>query len=164
MKQLISGLWLTCICLVGKGQADSKPLYLQFPDIPPFTLTKVPDSSSFGKAALVKKKPVLIIYFSPDCDHCQQTTRQLIAQIDAFKDIQVIMASPLSYALIADFYTKYAIASYPNIVMGHDEKFFLGSFYRISEYPTMFLYNKKGRFIKKLEGSIELQQVADAFK
>jgi thioredoxin-related protein len=48
--------------------------------------------------------------------------------------------------------------------MGKDGKYFLGTFYKIQTFPSMFLYNKKGKFITNFEGSIAIDKIAAAFK
>ena len=141
---------------------DSSLIYLQFPTIPPFTITKVPDSIKFAKADLRKRKPVLIIVFNPDCGHCQHETKELIANIDLFKKVQIVMASAMDYHYIKKFYEDYNIAGYPNITMGKDEIYFLGGFYKIRSFPAIFLYDKKGKFVKAFDGSVPVKKIAEA--
>jgi thioredoxin-related protein len=143
---------------------EDTALYLRFPVVPPFSIIKVPDSSRFAKADLKKKKKTLLIIFSPDCDHCQQETKDLIAAIDKFKKIQIVMASWLPYQEIQKFYTEYNIAAYPNITMGWDKSFFLPPFYKLNNLPFMALYDKKGNLISVFEGSVSLDKVVEAFK
>jgi thioredoxin-related protein len=142
---------------------EDTALYLRFPVVPPFTIYRVPDSSRFAKADLKKKKKTLLIIFSPDCDHCQQETRELTAAIDKFKNIQIVMASWLPYKEIQKFYTDYNIAAFPNITMGWDKSFFLPPFYKFISLPFMALYDKKGNLISVFEGSIKLEKVIAAF-
>lgn len=159
--------WLFVACflplgLICRAQSDSTPVYLRFPTVPPFSITKVADSTRFTKADLAKKKATLIFIFSPDCDHCQQETRSLIAHIDLFKHVQIIMASPLEHRILKKFYDEYKIAEHQNIILGRDPAYFLGSFYNIHSFPALFLYNKKGNFVKAFDGSVPVQQIADA--
>ena len=72
------------------------------------------------------------------------------------------MVAHLDFNLIKQFYDNFKIASYPNITMGRDGTYFLGTFYKIHSYPTMFLYDKKGRFVKMFEGSIPVQKIAES--
>jgi thioredoxin-related protein len=39
----------------------------------------------------------MIMFFSPDCDHCQKQTKELLAYKKELKDIQILMVSVLSY-------------------------------------------------------------------
>ena len=155
--------FLFFVCFISKAgftQTDSSLFYLSFPTIPPFSIIKVPDSTRFNKDDLAKKKATLIFIFSPDCDHCQAETKLLIANINLFKKVQIIMASPLEYKPIKQFYEDYKIAAYPNIIMGRDPSYFFGTFYKVRSFPAIFLYDKKGDFVKAFDGSVPVTQIA----
>lgn len=142
------------------AQVDNRPPYLQFPTIPPFTIRLVPDSISFSKHDLKKRTAVMIFMFSPDCDHCHHATRELIENIRLFKKVQIIMVSSLDFKLERAFYDSFKIADHPNIKVGRDPNYFLGSFYKISSFPSIFLYDKKGKFIKGYESPASLINIA----
>lgn len=142
------------------AQTDSSLIYLRFPTVPPFSIIKVPDSTRFAKDNLSKKKATLIFIFSPDCDHCQNETKSLTANIKLFKKAQIVMASPLEFKHIKQFYEDYKIANYPNIIMGRDPAYFFGTFFKVRSFPAMFLYDKKGNFVKAFDGSVPVTQIA----
>ena len=121
----------------------------------------MPDSVVVTKDNLSKKKPTIIMVFSPDCEHCQAETRALTAKIDLFKKAQIVMASPLDFNYIKKFYEEYKIADYPNIIMGRDPGYYLGTFYKIRSFPAIFLYDKKGNFVKAFNGSYPVEQIAE---
>lgn len=162
MKKTLLILTLFCCTKALFAQADTSLLYLKFPDVPPFTFIKVPDSTKFVKADLKKKRATLIMAFSPDCEHCQHETKELIANIKRFKKVQIIMASPLDYKYLNNFYIKYELSKYPNITVARDPTWFLGTFYDIHNFPELFLYDKKGRFVKAFDGSVPVEKIADA--
>lgn len=143
-------------------QPDSSPIYKKFPSIPPFEIVTVPDSSKFKKDDLKNKKATMIIVFSPDCDHCQHATRDLEAHMNLFKKVQIVMASNMPFSLINNFYREYKIANYPNIIMGMDAGYFLGTFFGIKNFPSVFLYDKKGQFVQSFEGGIPFEKIAEA--
>ncbi len=143
------------------SQNDTSLIYLRFPTVPPFSIINVSDSTKFTKADLAKKKATLIFIFSPDCDHCQDQTKALTANFELFKKVQIVMASHLSHELIRKFYDDYRIADHPNIIMGRDPSYFFGTFYKIRSFPALFLYNKKGNFVKAFDGSVPIRKIAD---
>ncbi len=145
------------------AQTDTA-LYLRFPQVPPFTLYKAPDSTKFTKDDLAGKKKTLLIIFSPDCDHCQHETKALTDTIKAFKKIQIVMATYLPYAEMMKFYTDYNIAAYPNITMGWDKSFFLPPFFKLNSLPFMALYDKKGKLITTFEGTVAMKKILTAFE
>jgi len=160
MRKYFLMMYFICFGNSTMAQADSTPIYLRFPTVPPFSITTVPDSTPFTKADLARKKATLVFIFSPDCDHCRQKTKELTAHIHLFKKAQVIMASPLEHRILKKFYEEYKIGDHPNIILGRDPVYFFGTFYKIHSLPSIFLYDKKGNFIKAFDGHVPVQIIA----
>jgi thioredoxin-related protein len=163
LKKIITLLFVIGFAFNASAQdktQDSIPIYKRFPEVPPFTLRTVPDSMQFIKQDLKKNKATIIMIFSPDCEHCQRATRDLQAHAAEFKNVQIVMASPLDFNLIEKFYKEYNIAQYPNITMGRDGSYMLGSFYKITNFPSIFVYDKKGNFVEKFEGDVPFSKIA----
>lgn len=98
--------------------------------------------------------------FSPDCEHCRHATEDLLAHMPLFKNVQIVMATPLEYRFIMPFYLAYKIDRYPNIIMGRDPAYFLGSFYHVKNFPSIYLYDKKGKLSHAYEGSVSFAKIA----
>jgi thiol-disulfide isomerase/thioredoxin len=135
---------------------------MRFPTIPSFTVYKAPDSTAFTKDNLEKKKEVVFMIFSPDCEHCQHETEALLKEIDKFKNTQIVMITYLPYDEMITFYKNYKIANYPQITMARDTKFFFPVFFKIRNLPSIFVYDKKGNFKKNFEGSVKIDSIAEA--
>ncbi|MBP6430807.1 MAG: thioredoxin fold domain-containing protein [Ferruginibacter sp.] len=163
MKKLLFLLSFIFVAIIGFAQQDTSLIYLRFPTIPPFKLTKVPDSTVFTKDNLAKKKPTIIMVFSPDCEHCQEMTKQITANIKLFKKAQIVMATPLEFSYVKRFYNEYKIANYPTITMGRDPGYFLGTFYKVRSFPAIFIYNKKGNLVNWFSGEVELKKIVDSY-
>ena len=162
MKRIFIAIILIAAFQKVDAQSDSIPVYQRFPILPVFNIMTAPDSLKFTKDDLKKKKPTVIILFSPDCSHCQIVTKDLIEHIDLYKKAQIIMVSSLDFNNIKKFYEDYKIADHPNITMGRDGSYFLGSFYKITSFPSIFVYNKKGKFVKSFEGSVKMEKIAES--
>ncbi|MEP6615844.1 MAG: TlpA disulfide reductase family protein [Ginsengibacter sp.] len=146
----------------GFAQSDtSQPLYLRFPAIPQFTIKTATGDTAFSRESLHKNKPVVLILFSPDCEHCQHETTELLANIQKFKRAQIVMITYQPYEAMVKFYQEYNIVNYPQITMGRDTKFFFPIFYRVRNMPSIFVYDKKGKFKKAFEGSVGIDKIAD---
>lgn len=145
------------------SQADTaKPVYLRFPTIPQFTIYKASDSTKFTREDLQKRKSTVFILFSPDCDHCQHETEALTANIDKFKDAQIVMVQYLSHEQMVKFYKDYKIEKYPNIIMGKESKYYLPVFFKVASLPAIYVYDKKGKFKQAFAGSVKIEKVAAA--
>jgi len=164
LKRYFSLLLVIMLSNAAVAQIDTTLLYLRFPIVPTFKLINVKDSSIFTKDDLKKKKATIIMMFSPDCEHCQAETKELKAHMDLFKKVQIIMASPLDYNYIKKFYEEYQLADYPNITMGRDPSYLLGTFFKVRSFPSVFVYDKKGNFVTSFVGSTPIEEIAAALK
>jgi peroxiredoxin len=138
------------------------PSYKRFPSIPPFTILQT-DSTNLTKENLKHHQPTLIMYFSPDCDHCKHQWAEMEKQMKELKKYQIVMVTYQPFNEMVDFYNEHKIAEYPNIKMGRDTKFFLPPFFKIKSLPFQALYDKKGELITTFEGNVEVGKVLAAF-
>lgn len=167
MKRIKIFVLALLICSFGQmatAQKTDSLLYQRFPDIPPFSLRLAPDSAVLNKDLLKKNKPTLFFIFSPDCGHCQITTADLLKHYQLFKNFQIIMASPLEYKWLVPFYEEFKLKKYPAIKVGRDASYTLGTFFDVHNFPELFLYNKKGEFVKEYKGNINFQEIYNALK
>jgi hypothetical protein len=72
------------------------------------------------------------------------------------------MVSSLTYEAVKKFYETYKIVDYPDIKMGVDKNYFLGSFYKLTSFPTIFLYNKKGKYKATFTSSNTIEDIIAA--
>jgi thioredoxin-related protein len=163
MRKTIFTLICCCLLLNVFAQADTSLLYLRFPAIPVFNILKVPDSTSFTQKDLAKKKPVVFFFFNPDCDHCHQETKNMIAKIDQLKNAQVLMISILDFNAIKKFHADFKIADYPNITMARETTTHLPTFFKVHGIPDVYVYDKKGKFLEHFKGSVPVEKIAALF-
>ncbi len=111
--------------------------------IPPFRVMLLPDSAVFTHEQLEKGKQTIIMIFSPDCEHCVNSIKDLLAHVDLFKKVQFVMATPLSFALTKKFYNEHGFDAYPNIHMGTMNDFALGQYFNMHMFPAFFFLIRK---------------------
>jgi thioredoxin-related protein len=159
-------LLLLCgFVLAADAQPDTtKAPYLRFPEFPPVTLLLGDSTATFTKEALVAKKPVLLMLFSPDCSHCQHTAKELVQYKDSLEGIQVVMATLAPLFKMNAFVKEYGLEVVPGLTTGKDIYYFMPSFYAIHNLPFMAFYNRKGRLISVFEGSKSIPQVLEIFR
>ena len=134
------------------------------PIIPPFRLLKLDSTSYLTKEDLKKHRLTMIMFFSPDCDHCKHQTEAILAEENKFKDIEIVMATFQPFEDMKNFNTHYRIFEHPNFKIGRDEKFFLVPFYRIRNLPYLALYDKNGNLITTFEGTQKAETILKAFQ
>src|SRR5664279_4526352 len=137
--------------------------YLKNPGIPPFRLLETDSLHYLTKDDLKKNQKVLLIFFSPECEHCKHQMRDILADFSKFKDIEIVMATFQPFEQMQTFYNYYRIADHPNILMGRDEKYMLPPYYRMQSLPYLALYDKKGNYITHFEGNQKVDTILNAF-
>ncbi len=151
------------IVLFAQNESDNNNVN-NFLAIPAFKLLAVPDSLEFTNQYLKKNSPVVVVFFSPDCDHCQSETKELLAYKEELKQIQILMVSNAPYPEIKAFYETYQLASMPNVKVAQDINLKLGLVYKIRTYPSLFVYDQKGNLAKAFVGNIGVPAIVDAVK
>jgi cytochrome oxidase Cu insertion factor (SCO1/SenC/PrrC family) len=158
MKYFIILISVVALSLTAKAQTDTVPNYIQIPYIPPFKIQLV-DSSWYSKTNLAAKRPTLILYFSPDCGHCQLETEELLSRSKQLKNLQVVMITSRPYEDMANFAEHYKIDRFPFIKIGWDPQRFVTNFYSVKFTPFSALYDKKGKLVKVYEGGIDWDEL-----
>lgn len=127
---------------------DATPPYLKTKEIPSFNILQA-DSSWFKKENLPKDQPTVIIYFNPDCGHCQLTAKEMSESMGDFKNVTFLWVTYLSpLEEITKFQSDFKLSSYPNVHFGKDLQYFIPSFFRIEQTPFVALYDKNLKFVK----------------
>lgn len=151
--------------LASFGQQDSiQPLYKRFPTPPPFRLLSTDSTTILTDKEITKNKPVFIMVFSPDCDHCQHHAEEMIKKREEFKDIQIVMASTQSLTKIKEFYSKYQLEKLDHLIIGQDREYILGTYYKMRSLPFLAFYDKKGKLIDVFEGALPIDKVLEVLK
>lgn len=161
MKYLLSFLTLIAIACTSFGQTDTTPPYKRITGWPPLVLTQLDKHELTSKD--LKNQPTIIMYFSPECDHCKHQTTEMINRIKDLSKYQIILATYQPEEQMAGFQTYYQLQKYPNIRMGRDTKFLLPPFYKIKNLPYLALYNKKGELIKTFDGNVKVDTLIKSF-
>lgn len=165
MKKIIVLSILIVASLGMYAQNDSSSNNInKFLTIPAFKILAVPDSTEFANQQLKKNLPVVVLFFSPDCDHCQSETKELLAYREELKNIQILMVSSAPYREIKDFYETFNLSSMKNIHIGQDINLKLGSIFKIRTYPSLFVYDQRGTLAKAFVGNIGVPAILDAVK
>lgn len=115
--------------------------------LPDFKI-KMVNGSTLSSKDVSLKKPLLLIYFAPDCEHCRALMDELLPQMNAFKNTQILMVTFESLNDIAWFENHYQTKKYPNIKVGMEVPvFFLKNYYHLEHTPFTALFNKSGKLM-----------------
>ncbi len=154
-KFLLAFLLLLCTtgCLSDQGN-----------EIPAFTITKT-DGKIFHASNIPVGKPVFIIYFSPECDHCTIFMKQWFSRVRDFSKASVVMITFLQIEKVKQFEKDYGTAQYTNFTVGTEGlSFFVRNYYKLTDMPFAALYDKQGKQVSTHQKEIPLDVLAAALK
>ncbi|MEO7311920.1 MAG: redoxin domain-containing protein [Chitinophagaceae bacterium] len=162
MKPFVVAIALCFVSSFSFSQSDSIPLYKQNPIIPSFKLMRA-DSSFFQLQDIVKKKhATVVIIFSPTCSHCQHQAEEITSHMKDFENVNFIFSTLYPVQDMKTYINDYGLDKFPNITVGHDKGYNLGTFYQISSLPGIFVYDKKGKLVANFESNVKSETLLEA--
>jgi thiol-disulfide isomerase/thioredoxin len=165
MKKITLVLAGTMTMLLTGAQNDTiLPPYKKFPTLPPAKLLLTDSITYFTKDDIKTKNPVLYMLFNPDCEHCKKKAEEFNAYREKLKNVFIVMSTTAPFEQMLDFYIKYNLQDFPNIVVGRDYQYFLPTFYQIRSMPFLAFYNKKKELISVIEGAPPLEKMLEELK
>jgi thiol-disulfide isomerase/thioredoxin len=135
-------------------------MHAQAGKLPPFRMMQA--SGKLYKAEnLPMGKPILIIYFSPDCEHCQKFMKNFFQKTNDFKKASVVMITYLPVEKLAQFDKDFSVQKFSNLYTGTEgTSFFVRNYYNIMQMPFTALYDKNGNFIASYSRDIPLNDLS----
>lgn len=160
MKRLLFLLFFVSAFSIANAQP---PLYLTEKTPPPAMLLLLDGKTKWAlKSNLQKGKPLMLMFFSPDCDHCQHETEALIKNIGKFKGIQIVMISTQPLEEMKAFANKYNLLG-NGIQVGRDIAYVMTPYYEIKRLPYLAFYDKNKKLISAFEGSLGIPSILKVF-
>jgi thiol-disulfide isomerase/thioredoxin len=142
----------------------SMPLYLKTRIVPSFKILKLDSTSYFYKYQLKKQTATIVVYFSPDCDHCQHEAIQMVDSAKLLRNAQIVFISTAPLYQIKNFAEKYKLTKLKNTTVGRDERKFISHFFKSQYVPFVALYNKDGNLIQGFDGGTSVAQMVKLLK
>jgi thiol-disulfide isomerase/thioredoxin len=132
--------------------------------LPPFRIMQS-SGKVFRAEDLPMDKPIIIIYFSPECEHCETMMKEFFKNAAQFKEASVAMITYVAQDRVARFEKDYPVKKYANMYAGTEgTTFFVRDYFNISELPLEALYTKTGRFVLSFSREIPVQALATKLK
>ena len=137
----------------------SAPYYsnIGFPDI---SLRLTDSTTIFTKNDLPKDKIVVIIFFSPECEHCQAEATEMMTKTDSLQNLFMVWNANMvdDFGNVKTFYNKYGFDKLQNAVLGKEVNYYLPLFYRIENTPYVAVY-KNGKLFAEFRNSLSIQNL-----
>lgn len=106
------------------------------------------------------RKPTVIIYFHPECEHCQYEASEIGKQAEQFEKANMIMITPDdSTKQVEAFAAKYHLWEVDNLTVLLDRNHqFLKSF-GTTVFPSVFIYGADKKLLKMYKGETKMEAI-----
>ena len=109
---------------------------------------------------LGKSGNLLIMMFSPLCEHCEAATGLLEKNINLFKGTQLVLMTNERYkADLPDFMKRLHTLSFPALTVGYDDTDFLHQTFLYQPLPQINIYNKERKLIRIFTGDVVIDSL-----
>lgn len=134
-------------------------------DLPPYRILNT-DSVYVTQANLKKNIPVMVVYFAPDCPHCQHLTTELVKHIKEFGNTQIVMITFVNqFKAITKFVKDYGLKKYPNVTVGTEGyTYVVQKFYQVRTTPYEAVYDKKHKLVETFAKIPDVKDLVKAVK
>ncbi len=161
MKQFFLSI-LALVAITGCSLAQNQDQRIQ--NLPMYRILNT-DSVNVTTASLKKGKPVMIVYFSPDCSHCQHLMYELKPKLKELSGVQIVMITFVQYKMIKEFYRNFGLAAYPNITVGTEGYTYeMQKYFDVKTTPYIAIYDKHGKLVKAYEKAPDVKELVDVAK
>ncbi|MCC8424702.1 thioredoxin-like domain-containing protein [Mucilaginibacter sp. UR6-11] len=161
MKKLILVFSFIIAALSSNAQTDARGAAM-----PPYRILKT--DSTWATPANLKHRRTMLIYFSPDCPHCQHLTMDMREKLKQFGDTQIIMitwSNNYDIRAIKNFVRDYNLKKYPNIEIGTEGySYGVQKYFKIETTPFVAVYDSKGKLTKAFRKQPEVSDLLKAVK
>lgn len=151
--------FLVSLSLQAQDGNDNSAPYKKDSSLPSFRILQTDSTTWFTRDQLPASNYTIIIYFSPDCGHCQYEAKEMVRNMDSLKNTFLVWVSYKSITEIKLFSQLYGLDRFKNVRIGRDPLYGIPSFYQVKFTPFIAVYNKKKLFLKAWETGVEMPEL-----
>jgi thiol-disulfide isomerase/thioredoxin len=107
----------------------------------------------------IRKGPVLVVRFHPDCEHCQYEISEILKSNIPASGACVIMVSSADSDSIRKFMYQFDYSDYPGIIPLIDTSYIFGDIFGSDKVPSNYIYNKELNLVKVLYGEVKTETI-----
>ena len=112
----------------------------------------------------IKKGPVLIVRFHPECEHCQYEISQIFkSDIPALVSNTLLISSDHPDS-IRKFLEQYNSSDYPSVIALADTSDSFSDIFGKDIVPSNYIYNKELKLVKVLLGEVKTETILKYIK
>jgi hypothetical protein len=127
--------------------------------MPPINLLLSDSVTKVDTRYIAPGKPVVLVYFSPDCEHCHFFTQEIIDHIQRLKDVHLVMLTPMPLQDLKAFNNTFKLTQYKNITLTYDYGYNFYKYFKSESFPCVAVYNKDNQLVRFYRREIGIEEL-----
>lgn len=152
------------IALSNLTQAKYRTGKLDISSLPSFDLLSLDSITAIHTQQINPGNPILLVYFSPDCDHCHRQISGILKKIAQLSTVRIYLFTPMPLSDLKVFVSYYRLDKYKNITVGWDNQYMFYKFYKATEFPCTVIYNSKKQLVKLYRSEVEAETIINSIR
>jgi thiol-disulfide isomerase/thioredoxin len=152
-------IYAIALVLVGCFGKEPEKTGMEGKPLPSFKLFLADSTTYFDTKDIPTGKPVVLFFFGPHCPYSKLQAEEIVNNMQSLKDVQFYFFTTWSFRELKQFYAKYELKKYPNIVAGVDYTNFFADQFSAQGVPYMAIYGKDKRLREAFIGKIKSSQI-----
>jgi hypothetical protein len=117
------------------------------------------EGGELSQAQIAEGKPIVILYFDPDCSHCKETIASILAVGNAADALEWVLVSPADKSRVIPFLQENGLSSRPNFHAGLcSPQQFLDTF-GTTQAPTTLFYAEDHDLKRAYKGKVDKEGI-----
>jgi hypothetical protein len=103
--------------------------------------------------------PAILIFFQPDCDHCQREAQQIGENLSAFKNYTLYFISSAAKANVQKFAGDYGLEQKDKVLFGVTTVSNILDNFGPIQAPSIYIYSDQGKRVQEFNGEVAIEVV-----
>ena len=133
-------------------------------NLPTFQMLLTDSVSLLNTENIPTGKPIIFLFFRPDCTHCQKETQAILDNMDSFKDTHIYMLTNAAIPEIRIFSQNFKLNNYKNFTIGRDYNHSFFRLFRPSSVPFIAIYDGQKQLLKIYSDEVGISDIMNAIQ
>lgn len=107
----------------------------------------------------IKEGPVLIVFFHPECEHCQYQIGELSKLLPDLPGLNTLFVSHAPVDIVKKFVDDYGIKDSEFSAILSDQSLDVRELFNVNKVPATILYNSQLELVKRYDGEVRIETI-----
>jgi peroxiredoxin len=107
-----------------------------------------------------RQNPTVIVYFNPECEHCQYEATEISRHAEQFEKANTILITPEpSVEKVKAFAQTYHLNEVDNLAILLDTNMQFVKHFGTSAFPSVYIYDPDKKLVKNYRGEVKIEAI-----